>query len=652
MRLFSYGVLILLLAKLSIGKSQSDSVTLVINSEWNDTTKFNRIEGIIARNEDSLELKIKWCKQLQDFCLGRNRRDLLAKVYFITGSLYYDFSQYSKAVTFLYKGLPIAEEMKLEFLQSKIYNYLGIIYSDQGNSKKAIYYFKKTYAIAVKLNNINQQFTSANNLAVDYNNLRLPHLGLYYITKSEAIAKKFNALKYLPSVYGNKMESYMYLNNPGKAKEQLDSINVYYKKTEQTDEQQVSVNYFSGQYYQFVKEYKTAIGFFEKNLSLIPKNDIQEFRKMYDGLYHCYFELGAYKKAYESLIHFHVYSDSLSNTDRIQKSSETENDYKNYKVEKELEIQKLSNLNKSLQLKRNRTVLILISSLSILLIAGIFFFYKLFRDKRKANALLEIQKDEITVQKKEILDSIYYSKRIQEGILPAEYELTQTVGEHFVLFKPKDIVSGDFYWASKKANHSFLIACCDCTGHGVPGAFMSLVAYSLLNKIDETNHYKNPADILNYLNVEFPKFFKKEDANQQIKDGMDMSLIYVDRKNLKLNFSGANNNIYLIRDNVLQIIKADKQPISADTNAINSPFKNMEIDLQSNDVIFMYTDGFADQFGGPKGKKFKYKQLEEALLKYHTLNFNIIKQRLNDDFIAWKNNLEQLDDICIIGIKI
>ncbi len=640
------------MVRVSIGKSQNDSVTLIVNSDWTDTTKFNRIEGIITRNEDSLELKIKWCHLLQDFCMDRNRRDLLAKAYFITGSSYYDFSQYSKAVTFLYKGLPIADEMRLEFLQSKIYNYLGIIYSDQGNSKKAIYYFKKTYDIAVKLNNVNQQFASSNNLAVDYNNLRMPHLGLYYIKKSEAIAKKFNAINYLPSVYGNKMESYIYLNNRIKAKEQLDSINVYYKKTEQTDVRQISVNYFSGQYYQFVKEYKTAIHFFSKNLPLIPKSDIQELRKTYNGLYQCYFELRDYKNAYECLVSYHVYSDSLSNTDKIQKSNETENDYKNYKVEKELEIQKLSNLNKSLQLKRNKAILILVSSISILLIAAIFFFYKLFRDKRKANALLEIQKDEISVQKKEILDSIYYSKRIQEGILPTEYDLTQTVGEHFVLFKPKDIVSGDFYWASKKANDSFLIACCDCTGHGVPGAFMSLVAYSLLNKIDETNHYKNPADILNYLNLEFPRFFKKEDSNQQIKDGMDMSLIYVDRKNLKLNFSGANNNIYLIRNNVIQVIKADKQPISADTNATNSPFNNTEVDLKSNDVIFMYTDGYADQFGGPKGKKFKYKQLEEALLNYHILDLKIVKQKLNDDFISWKNNLEQLDDICIIGIRI
>ena len=133
---------------------------------------------------------------------------------------------------------------------------------------------------------------------------------------------------------------------------------------------------------------------------------------------------------------------------------------------------------------------------------------------------------------------------------------------------------------------------------------------------------------------------------------MDMSLIYVDRKNLKLNFSGANNNIYLIRSNVIQVIKADKQPISADTNATNSPFNNTEVDLKSNDVIFMYTDGYADQFGGPKGKKFKYKQLEEALLNYHILDLKIVKQKLNDDFISWKNNLEQLDDICIIGIRI
>ena len=621
-----------------------------------------KTEALIGRDGGVLKQKLSWCKQLQDFAIEKGRRDILARAYFLFGTTYYNFSEYDNAVNYLYKSLPIAEEMKIELLQSKIYNYLGIIYSDQGNSRKAIYFFRKTYNIAVKLNDISQQFTAANNLGVDYNNIGVPTLGIYYISKCEALAKKYKVSKYLPSLFGNKMDSYILLDDKKKAKEQLDSVNKYFKKTNQGREEQISLNFFSGQYYKFVNEDEKAIPFFEKNITIILPTELQEYRKNYKILTECYKAVGDYKNSYRTLAKYYEYSDSLVNSEQIQKSNEIENSYKNFKVEKELEIQKLNNINKSLQLKRNKAFLILVSCLSLLLIGGIFFFYKLFRDKRKANHLLEEQKSEISHQKKEILDSIYYSKRIQEGILPTENELNQKVGEHFVLYKPKDIVSGDFYWASKKADDSFLIACCDCTGHGVPGAFMSLVAYSLLNKIDEKDQHINPSDILNYLNIELPKFFKKEDPTQQIKDGMDMSLVEIDRKKLKLNYSGANNSIYLIRDNILQVIKADKQPISADVDMRKHIFKNTEIELKKNDMIVLFTDGYADQFGGPtalikgnlyrQGKKFMYKRLEELLVKHSSTDMNSLKQTLEKSHLEWRGDLEQIDDVCLIGIRI
>ncbi|MBL7909858.1 MAG: SpoIIE family protein phosphatase [Bacteroidia bacterium] len=617
---------------------------------------------MLFKSETSLEYKIKWCDTLEAIAVSSKQAKFSILTDVIRGMFYFNYSQYDKSISYLYKALPLADELKLKRIQSAIYNYLGIISSDQGNSKKAIYYFRKNYNIALELNDLESQFSAANNLSVDYNNISMPNMGLYYISKSEKIAKDTKKYEFLPSLYGNKMQSYIYLNDRVKAKQQIDSINKYFEITEHTNDQYMALYFFSGSYYNFVGDYKKAISFFEKNIMIIPPSDFQEYRKNYLALNAAYYGLKDYEKAYSALVVYYQYSDSLINAEKMQKSSETENNYKNYKVEKELEIQKLNNINKSLQLKRNKAFLILVSSLSLLLIGGIFFFYKLFRDKRKANVLLEEQKSEITHQKKEILDSIYYSKRIQEGILPTENELKQKVGEHFVLYKPKDIVSGDFYWASKKIDDSFLIACCDCTGHGVPGAFMSLVAYSLLNKIDEGDQHKNPSEILNYLNIELPRFFKKEDPTQQIKDGMDMSLIEVNRKNLKLNFAGANNSIYLIRDSILQVIKADKQPISADVDMRKHVFKNTEMDLKKGDVIVMFTDGYADQFGGPtariqgnlyrQGKKFMYKRLEELLIKHASEDMKSIKQKLEIALTEWQGDLEQIDDVCLIGIRI
>ncbi|MBL7919392.1 MAG: SpoIIE family protein phosphatase [Bacteroidia bacterium] len=645
-----------------IGSAQTDSVAIILNSSEHDTVKVKKTEVLIGRDGGVLKQKLVWCKQLQDFAIEKGRRDILARAYFLFGTTYYNFSEYDNAVPYLYKALPIADEMKMELLQSKIYNYLGIIYSDQGNSRKAIYYFRKTYSIAVKLDDKSQQFTSANNLGVDYNNIGVPTLGIFYISKCEALAKKYKVTKYLPSLFGNKMDSYMLLDDKKKAREQLDSIYKYFNLTDKGREEQLSLNFFSAQYYAFVDDDKTAIPFLEKNISIILPTELQEFRKNYKVLTQCYKAVGDYKNSYEALIKYYQYSDSLVNSEQIQHATEIENTYKNFKTEKELEIQKLNNINKSLQLKRNKAFLILVSCLSLLLIGGIFFFYKLFRDKRKANHLLEEQKSEITHQKKEILDSIYYSKRIQEGILPTENELNQKIGEHFVFFKPKDIVSGDFYWAGKNTGNNFLMACCDCTGHGVPGAFMSLVAYSILNKIDENAEHKNPSEILDYLNIELPKFFKKEDASQQIKDGMDMSLIEIDRKNLKLKFSGANNSIYHIREGVLNVIKADKQPISADVDMRKFVFKTTELELKKNDLVVMFTDGYADQFGGPtakikgnlfrQGKKFMYKRLEELLVNHALSDMTTLKNVLEKVHMEWRGDLEQIDDICLIGIRI
>lgn len=597
---------------------------------------------------------------MKDYFFSKNNRPLTAKVNCVIGGCYFYSSRYNDAIKHLYLALPVLDEYNLVKYQMDVNNKLGIIFSDQGNSKKAIYFFRKNYFLAVKANREYSICSSANNLGVDYNNLGQPNLALYYLNISEKLVKKLKLHSRITAISGNKLESYMLLKDRIKAKEQLDSINAYHLRYGKNDV--ISFNNFSGQYYRFIGDYRTAIDFYKKNALIIPKNDINELMKNYSGFMECYYSLQDYKNAYLSNEIYYELKDSIASAGNIQKAQELENNYNNFKTEKELEIQKLSNSNKSLQLKRNKAFLILVSSLSLLLIGGIFFFYKLFRDKRKANHLLEEQKSEITHQKKEILDSIYYSKRIQEGILPTENELNQKVGEHFVLYKPKDIVSGDFYWASKKADDSFLIACCDCTGHGVPGAFMSLVAYSLLNKIDEKDQHINPSDILNYLNIELPKFFKKEDPTQQIKDGMDMSLVEIDRKKLKLNYSGANNSIYLIRDTILQVIKADKQPISADVDMRKHIFKNTEIELKKNDMIVMFTDGYADQFGGPtarikgnlyrQGKKFMYKRLEELLVKNCTADLNSLKQILEKSHLEWRGDLEQIDDVCLIGIRI
>jgi len=217
--------------------------------------------------------------------------------------------------------------------------------------------------------------------------------------------------------------------------------------------------------------------------------------------------------------------------------------------------------------------------------------------------------------------------------------------DYFVLFQPKDIVSGDFYWATKTENY-FYLAVCDSTGHGVPGAFMSLLNISFLNeaitekKITETN------EILNYVRERLIKNISKEGR----QDGMDGVLLRMDLKTRELTFSGAHNAPVVVRGKEIIEYKADKMPIGKGVR--DDAFSVQKLDVQKGDVIYLYTDGYADQFGGPKGKKFKYKQLNELLLSNMQQPLSAQKEILHQAFEKWRGNLEQVDDVCLIGIRI
>ena len=267
----------------------------------------------------------------------------------------------------------------------------------------------------------------------------------------------------------------------------------------------------------------------------------------------------------------------------------------------------------------------------------------------------------IEEKNKEITDSINYAKRIQSGILPSENEVANNLGDCFVLYKPKDIVSGDFYWCENITSNSgkklTVVAAVDCTGHGVPGAFMSMLGNTLLNQTIKNADVNSPADVLNFLNHELPKNLKSSGEEATIRDGMDMSLCTIDFDTQKLFFAGANNPLWIIRkggnENAELIeIKADKQPISAGNDMEKYPFTNKELSLLKGDTIYLFTDGYADQFGGPKGKKFKYNQLKELLLSIDNECMQDRKKTLNKTFEDWRGECEQVDDVLLIGIRI
>ncbi len=295
--------------------------------------------------------------------------------------------------------------------------------------------------------------------------------------------------------------------------------------------------------------------------------------------------------------------------------------------------------------------------------------------RKKANKELAAQKDEVENQKhlveekqREILDSINYAKRLQEAIFPPFAFINEYVPENFILYQPKDVVAGDFYWAETKDN-KFFIAAADCTGHGVPGAMVSVVCSNALNRTVNEFGITDTGKILDKTRELVLETFAK--GNAEVKDGMDISLLCIDKQNNKAFWSGANNPLWYVQSSVssnevekstskgldfarpdIQLIeiKADKQPIGKSDHA--NPFTTNEITLQEGMLFYLFTDGYADQFGGPKGKKFKYKQLEDLLLDISTKDMPTQQHILLSKITEWKGDLEQIDDVCVIGVRV
>ncbi len=302
------------------------------------------------------------------------------------------------------------------------------------------------------------------------------------------------------------------------------------------------------------------------------------------------------------------------------------------------------------EMEKAQSIISVVNLFLLFLITILFFVFFRRENIIFLKALLE-QKEVIEEKQKEILDSINYAKRIQYALLAGDTLLNQHLPQHFILFNPKDVVSGDFYWGTALEDGSFIYITADCTGHGVPGAFMSLLNISKLSQVINENKITKPDLVLNQVRQEIIKALNAEGAIEESKDGVDAVLCKLDIQSMKLEYASANNPFYIIRNNELLTCKADKMPVGKghDDSVL---FSYNQIALHKNDMIYTFTDGFADQFGGPRGKKFKYKQLEEVLLSIHQLSMIEQKDILNKKFTSWKGNLDQVDDVLIIGVRI
>lgn len=585
-----------------------------------------------------------------------------AKAYNAMGAALQIRSAYPKAVEHYQKGMKIFEQLGDKSNMAGALGNIGSIYIELQKFDVALDYQLKCLKLVQEMGNLEGVASSLNNTCVIYTNMKQFDKALFY---GEQAVEMYEHLKdyhgqasgylNLGSVYSdmNKYsEAILNLNKALKiavtneittlvTKCKLDLAAVYLKT-----EDWLKVIVLASQAEREAKE----------------QEDLDSHLAAVKYLASAYNKKQNHKEAYKYGSLTMELTDSLN---KMKNESEIARMEAQFHYEKKAEADSLRNAEqqsmkdalifaKEAQIEKDRIQKIaLYGGILLMLISG-GVMYNRFRFIQKQKNIIEAKNKETEEQKiiieekqKEILSSISYAKRLQEAILPPRHEIAQHLPDSFILYKPKDIVAGDFYWM-EALKGKVMIAAADCTGHGVPGAMVSVVCSNALNRAVNEFSISEPGKVLDKTRELVVETFERSETD--VKDGMDISLCLFDLKNKSLQWAGANNPLWIVRKGEILQFKPDKQAIGKVDNP--SGYTTHNIALEINDCVYIFTDGYADQFGGPSGKKFKYHQLVELMKSISVLPLQQQQAKLEEEFNNWKGPLEQVDDICVIGIKI
>ncbi len=389
-------------------------------------------------------------------------------------------------------------------------------------------------------------------------------------------------------------------------------------------------------------------------LKIAKENEVLEAEmEVYKTLYMVYERV---KDPVKELFYYKKYNELMFKINSESQAAEIGKMETRYEYESKIQLQKLEQEKKD-ELQRadsqRQNVIIFSIALILCIVIGFsVFLFNRFKLIKKQKTLIESQKKiveekalEVEIKQKEILDSIHYAKRIQNTLLAHKTFVDDNLNNNFIFFKPKDIVSGDFYWATKK-NNCFYLAVCDSTGHGVPGAFMSLLNINFLNEAINEKNIQTPDKIFDYVRERLIGSVSKDGQ----KDGFDGILMSFDLVSKEVSYAAANNAPVLISEGTKVELEYDRMPVGYGERQNN--FSLFKVNGKKGDLLYLYTDGYADQFGGPLGKKFKYKQLDELLKEIVPLPMNEQSGTLNQRFMNWMGDLEQVDDVLIVGLTL
>lgn len=626
------------------------------------------------------------------------------------GGVYYSLGNYDKSLEYYMRSLKIKEDLKDKKGISNCYNNIGLIFRRQGNDAKALEYYTvslKTDKEAGDKKGMTTSYILIGNIYFDLDKkdsaLQCYELALklsYEISFKNGISDSYVCIG---NIYANRNDHYKAID--------------FYKKaltisSEVNDRKKSSLIFGNiAVIYNKLKEYPTALEYALKSLSLAEETGaLIEIMLSNKNLSETYKGLKDYKTALEYFEKYKALTDSIFNIEKNELIANTEAKYQNEKKQLEIEKQKILIEKKDTDIKRQEAETgkqramrnAFIGGFALMLLLAVVVF-RSYRQKKRANEIItkknneleqaneeiRVQRDEIEIQrdlvykqkdhiegqKKKIEDSIQYAKRIQNAVLSPDQYSHSILGEHFIIFRPKDVVSGDFYWATK-VNEWLIVTVADCTGHGVPGAFMSMLGVSFLNEIVRKKEVTDAASVLNHLRASVIEALRQTSEQGGQKDGMDMSLAAINTKTLKCTWAGANNPLYIVKSQKLESrksqvsspdlrpsdfqtfdlieLKGDSMPVAV--HVIMNDFTNHEIQLEHGDKLYLFSDGMPDQFGGEKGRKLLYKRFKCIIAETSALTMKeqgeLIEKELNNWMTGFDEKYEQIDDITIVGLKI
>lgn len=594
------------------------------------------------------------------------------------GNVYYSWGKYQQAATFYQQALQIFENMGFANGMASAYANLGNTFIKLNDFNTAREYLEKALDERLKLGNkreiANAYLTLANLFSQinaeqntktfgdrNWERIILKHKtsaqilqqykeALDYNQKALQIGRELGDKRLIASCFNNIGTIY---SLAGIADRALDYYEQALQINKEIDNQaDVVVNLFAiGIIHSFKGNYKQAEFYFKESLNLarrLQKTDIE--KDIYFNLSDMYEKMGNCTKALSYFKNYASLKDTLLNKETFRQIAELKTKYETEKKQREIELLNKDKKLKENQIRQQRMAIIFFIVLTLVISALIVLLIRQNEQRKRTNKALAEKNELITEQKKEITDSIQYASRIQKAVLPPEDVISNYFSDYFILYRPRDIVSGDFYFVAPHGS-KLIVAAADCTGHGVPGAFMSMLGMALLQetigKIDQLR-----ADtVLNELRQLVVHSLHQSQGTYTTRDGMDMALYILDRQTNQLSFAGANNPLIVVRNGEVIELKADKMPIGV-YEKMDQPFTEKTLNVVTGDMLYTYSDGYQDQFGGPEGKKFMSKRFKELLQSVSHLPCNEQYKVIEQAFSEWKGEGPQIDDVLVVGVRI